>query len=162
LTHASSYPISPTSVARSSMRIQRSMSFQASPSVCPRTTRSTTSVRPSPFPPAPPFPRFRTTTMTRLFPPSLSANMLVVANLVLNYSPFLSPTTRTAPPTVELRRLLGIAAHDMLEQFLRKWRRVRGDSSTSAVRTVRCLTSFPSFPPLLGVGLRASLAFTRR
>jgi hypothetical protein len=143
LTHASSYPISPTSVAHYLTRVQRSMSFQASPSVCPRMTRSTTSVRLPPFPPTPPFPRFRTTTMTRLSPPLLAADMLVVANLVWNYSPFLSPTTRTAPPTVELRRILGIAAHDMLEQFLRKWRRVRGDSSTSAVRSVRCLTSLP-------------------
>jgi hypothetical protein len=65
--------------------------------------------------------------------------MLVVANLVWNYSPFLAPTTRSARPTVELRRVLGIAAHDMLEQFLRKWRRVRGDSSTPDVRAVRYL-----------------------
>ena len=60
-----------------------------------------------------------------------------MANLVRNYSPFLAPTTRSATPTAELRRILGRAAHDMLEEFLRKWRRVRGDSGTPAVRAVR-------------------------
>jgi hypothetical protein len=60
-----------------------------------------------------------------------------VANIVRNYSPFLAPTTRSAPPTAELRRVLGVAAYDMLEEFLRKWRRVRSDSSTPDVRAVR-------------------------
>ncbi|KAH9057206.1 hypothetical protein EDB87DRAFT_1578953 [Lactarius vividus] len=60
----------------------------------------------------------------------------VVANIVWNYSPFLAPTTRSAPPTAKLRRALGVAAHDMLEEFLRKWRRVRSDSSTPAVRAI--------------------------
>ena len=59
-----------------------------------------------------------------------------MANLVRNYSPFLAPTTRSARPTAELRRLLGVAAHDMLEESLRKWRRVRSESSTPAVRAV--------------------------
>jgi hypothetical protein len=75
--------------------------------------------------------------------PLLVANMLVLANLVLNYSPFLAPTTRSAPSTVELHRLLGIAAHEMLEEFLRKWRRVRGDSSTPVIRAVRCPLFLP-------------------
>ena len=65
-----------------------------------------------------------------------------MANLVCNYSPFLAPTTRSAPPTAELRRVLGAAAYDMLEEFLRKWRRVRSDSGTPAVRAVRCLLTF--------------------
>ncbi|KAI0288353.1 hypothetical protein BC826DRAFT_1038656 [Russula brevipes] len=59
-----------------------------------------------------------------------------VDDIIMNYSPFLAPTTRSAPSTAELRRLLGIAAHNMLEEFLRKWRRVRGDSSTPAVRSI--------------------------
>ncbi|KAH9962835.1 hypothetical protein BC827DRAFT_1129633 [Russula dissimulans] len=75
-------------------------------------------------------------------PPYDSIDDIIVANLVLNYSPFLAPTTRSAPPTAELRRLLGVAAHDMLEEFLRKWRRVRSDSSTPALRSVRGLSLF--------------------
>ncbi|KAI0000159.1 hypothetical protein BJV74DRAFT_876958 [Russula compacta] len=69
-------------------------------------------------------------------PPYDSIDKIIVANLVCNYSPFLAPTTRSARPTTELRRLLGAAAHDMLEDFLRKWRRVRGDSSTPAARAI--------------------------
>ncbi|KAH9018541.1 hypothetical protein EDB85DRAFT_2154432 [Lactarius pseudohatsudake] len=69
-------------------------------------------------------------------PPYDSMDDLIVANIVWNYSPFLAPTTRSAPPTAKLRRALGIAAHDMLEEFLRKWRRVRSDSSTPAVRAI--------------------------
>ena len=65
-----------------------------------------------------------------------------MANIVRNYSPFLAPTTRSAPPTAELRRVLGVAACDMLEEFLRKWRRVRSDSSTPAVRAVRRFLNF--------------------
>jgi len=64
-------------------------------------------------------------------PTPRSTTLAVVANLVRNYSPFLAPTTRSAPPTAELRRVLGVAARDMLEEFLRKWRRVRSDFSTS-------------------------------
>ena len=60
-----------------------------------------------------------------------------MANIVWNYSPFIAPTTRSAKPTAKLRRALGAAAHDMLEEFLRKWRRVRGDSGAQAVRAVR-------------------------
>ncbi|KAI9438733.1 hypothetical protein H4582DRAFT_2057353 [Lactarius indigo] len=69
-------------------------------------------------------------------PPYDSIDDLIVANIVWNYSPFLAPTTRSAPPTAKLRHTLGIAAHDMLEEFLRKWRRVRSDSSTPAVRAI--------------------------
>ncbi|KAH9074328.1 hypothetical protein EDB83DRAFT_2312651 [Lactarius deliciosus] len=69
-------------------------------------------------------------------PPYDSMDDLIVANIVWNYSPFLAPTTRSAPPTAKLRRALSIAAHDMLEEFLRKWRRVRSDSSTPAVRAI--------------------------
>ncbi|KAH9974682.1 hypothetical protein BGW80DRAFT_1251407 [Lactifluus volemus] len=36
----------------------------------------------------------------------------------------ISTTTRSAPSTVELRRLPGIAAHDILKKFLRKWSRI--------------------------------------
>ena len=60
-----------------------------------------------------------------------------MANIVWNYSPFIAPTTRSAKPTAKLRRALGAVAHDMLEEFLRKWRRVRGDSGAQAVRAVR-------------------------
>ena len=56
----------------------------------------------------------------------------------LQLLPFLAPTTRSARPTAALRRVLGVAAYDMLEEFLRKWRRVRSDSSIPAVRAVRC------------------------
>jgi hypothetical protein len=69
-----------------------------------------------------------------------------VANLVRNYSPFLAPTTRSAPPTAELRRVLGVAAYDMMKEFLRKWRRVRSDSSTLAVRAVRCFLNLFTYP----------------
>ena len=77
-----------------------------------------------------------------------------MANLVLNYSPYLAPTTRSAPPTAELRRIFGRAAHDMLEEFLRKWRRVRGESSTPAVRAVRSLFFLPSHTLVVGLGGR--------
>jgi len=43
-----------------------------------------------------------------------------VVNLVRNYSPHLD--TRSAPPTAELRKILGTAAQEMLEVFLRKCR----------------------------------------
>lgn len=43
-------------------------------------------------------------------------------NLVRNYTPHLKPNTRSAPPTSELRRLLAVAARDMLRDYLRKWK----------------------------------------
>lgn len=49
----------------------------------------------------------------------------VTSNLVKNYSPHLSPNTRSAPSTNELRRILEERASDMLEIFLKKERRRR-------------------------------------
>ncbi|KAI0312172.1 hypothetical protein OF83DRAFT_1287071 [Amylostereum chailletii] len=65
-----------------------------------------------------------------------SVDDIISANLVRNYSPHLAPNTRSAPPTAELRRILGIAALDMLEAFLRKWRRVRGGGSARELRMI--------------------------
>ncbi|KAJ3714896.1 hypothetical protein DFJ43DRAFT_1127309 [Lentinula guzmanii] len=55
-------------------------------------------------------------------PPESSVEDIIAANLVRNYSPHLSPNTREAPSTSELRKILLIAAEDMLEDFLRKCR----------------------------------------
>ncbi|KAF8918725.1 hypothetical protein CPB85DRAFT_1373750 [Mucidula mucida] len=55
-------------------------------------------------------------------PQDVSVDDLIVANLVRNYSPHLSPNTRSAPPTAELRKILGMAAQEMLEKFLKKCR----------------------------------------
>ncbi|KAF7983156.1 hypothetical protein HWV62_23376 [Athelia sp. TMB] len=54
-----------------------------------------------------------------------SVNDIIVANIVRNYSPHMSPNTREAPITAELRKVLGMAARDMLEKYLRRWRRKR-------------------------------------
>ncbi|CAL1698826.1 unnamed protein product [Somion occarium] len=48
-----------------------------------------------------------------------------IDDIIRNYSPHLAPNTRTAPPAVELRAVLKMAATDMLRSFLRKWRRKR-------------------------------------
>jgi vacuolar protein sorting-associated protein 3 len=48
-----------------------------------------------------------------------------VTNLVRNYSPHLRPNTREAPSTAELRKILGAAAREMLEDLLAQWRRRR-------------------------------------
>ncbi|KAJ7046834.1 hypothetical protein C8F04DRAFT_1061878 [Mycena alexandri] len=76
-------------------------------------------------------------------PTEASVDGIIVANLVRNYSPYLKPNTQTAPPTAELRRILGMAAVDMLEVFLRKCRtrrdvegRRQADPSSSIVDTV--------------------------
>jgi hypothetical protein len=45
-----------------------------------------------------------------------------VSNLVRNYSPHLAPNTQSAPPTAELRNILGSAAQEMLIVFLKKSR----------------------------------------
>ncbi|EEB93051.1 hypothetical protein MPER_08348, partial [Moniliophthora perniciosa FA553] len=45
-----------------------------------------------------------------------------VDDIIRNYSPHLPPNTRSAPPTAELRKILGMAAQEMLESFLRKCR----------------------------------------
>ncbi|KAI0765868.1 hypothetical protein BD413DRAFT_572859 [Trametes elegans] len=46
-----------------------------------------------------------------------------VDDIIRNYSPHLAPNTREAAPTVELRNILSMTARDMLESYLRKWRR---------------------------------------
>ncbi|KAF7363500.1 hypothetical protein MSAN_01006200 [Mycena sanguinolenta] len=76
-------------------------------------------------------------------PREASVDDIIVANLVRNYSPYLKPNTQTAPPTAELRRILGMAAVDMLEIFLRKCRTRRdvegkrkADRSYAVVDTV--------------------------
>ncbi|PFH45293.1 hypothetical protein AMATHDRAFT_82908 [Amanita thiersii Skay4041] len=58
-------------------------------------------------------------------PTEASVNDIIAANLVLNYSPHLAPNTRTSPPAVELRNILVMAAEEMLESFLRRWRAAR-------------------------------------
>ncbi|KAJ3808185.1 hypothetical protein F5876DRAFT_78971 [Lentinula aff. lateritia] len=73
-------------------------------------------------------------------PPESSVEEIIAANLVRNYSPHLSPNTREAPSTSELRKILLIAADDMLEAYLRKCRTRRvlenqsGGGSTSPNR----------------------------
>jgi hypothetical protein len=60
-----------------------------------------------------------------------------MANLVRNYSPHLD--THAEPATAELRKVLGMAAREMLEKFLRKWRKkreVNGEGIGSVVSTV--------------------------
>ncbi|KAJ7343434.1 hypothetical protein DFH08DRAFT_937969 [Mycena albidolilacea] len=76
-------------------------------------------------------------------PREASVDEIIVANLVRNYSPYLKPNTQTAPPTAELRKILGMAAVDMLELFLKKCRTRRNiegkrkaDTSYSVVDTV--------------------------
>ncbi|KAF8812135.1 hypothetical protein BYT27DRAFT_7252199 [Phlegmacium glaucopus] len=46
-----------------------------------------------------------------------SVDDIIVSNLVRNYSPYLGPNE---PPTAELRKILGMAAQEMLTVFLRK------------------------------------------
>ncbi|KAF7323021.1 hypothetical protein HMN09_00081900 [Mycena chlorophos] len=58
-------------------------------------------------------------------PIEASVDDIIAANLVRNYSPYLKPNTASAPPTAELRRILGIAAVDMLEVFLKRCRKKR-------------------------------------
>ncbi|GJJ14976.1 hypothetical protein Clacol_009246 [Clathrus columnatus] len=45
-----------------------------------------------------------------------------IETIIKNYTPHLKPNTRSAPPTSELRRLLAVAARDMLRDYLRKWK----------------------------------------
>lgn len=71
------------------------------------------------------FPAILTTSTLSSSPPLpafLRVLTLVAANLVRNYSPHLSPNTQAAPGTVELKRVLVMAAEEMLEGFLRRWR----------------------------------------
>lgn len=70
-----------------------------------------------------------------------------IDDIIMNYSPHLSPNTREAPAAIELRQLLKMAATDMLKAYLKKWRtrRVPDDPGGSkgctvpqAVDTVLC------------------------
>ncbi|THV05369.1 hypothetical protein K435DRAFT_961137 [Dendrothele bispora CBS 962.96] len=59
-----------------------------------------------------------------------------VDDIIRNYSPHLD--TRSAPPTAELRKILGMAAQEMLELFLRKCRtRRKVDDEQSSSRNKR-------------------------
>ncbi|TFK73410.1 hypothetical protein BDN72DRAFT_834818 [Pluteus cervinus] len=49
-----------------------------------------------------------------------SVDDIISMNLVRNYSPHLSPSTRASPPTAELMKILSGAAREMLEVFLRR------------------------------------------
>lgn len=72
-----------------------------------------------------------------LFPSTTSfmcRNWWTVAfNLVRNYSPHLAPNTKSAPSTAELRKVLGLAAREMLVVFLRKSRARRSVSKGKGV-----------------------------
>ncbi|KAG5716916.1 Transforming growth factor-beta receptor-associated protein 1 [Termitomyces sp. T112] len=48
-----------------------------------------------------------------------------VEDIVRNYSPHISPNTRTAPLTAELRKILVAEANERLESFLTSWRERR-------------------------------------
>ena len=67
----------------------------------------------------------------------------VAHNLVRNYSPHLDPNTREAPVTVELRNILSMTARDMLESYLRKWRRkLAVDAGVPNVQALRTVSLF--------------------
>ena len=72
---------------------------------------------------------------------------VVAHNLVRNYSPHLHPNTREAPPVVELRDVLSMTARDMLEAFLRKWRRKLAVEAATPYAQVLRTVSLVS-PPL--------------
>ncbi|KAG5644493.1 hypothetical protein DXG03_008320 [Asterophora parasitica] len=55
-------------------------------------------------------------------PREASVEDIVVTNLVRNYSPHLTPNTRSAPSTAELRKILVAEANEKLEVFLTRWR----------------------------------------
>ncbi|KAF9261696.1 hypothetical protein L218DRAFT_930596 [Marasmius fiardii PR-910] len=77
-------------------------------------------------------------------PKQRSIDEIVVANLVRNYSPHMSPNTRSAPPTAELRKILGMAAQEMLESFLRKCRtRRKVDSRAHGSNPSKWESSYP-------------------
>lgn len=70
-----------------------------------------------------------------------------MSNLVRNYSPHLAPNTLAAPPTAELRKILGMAAREMLLSFLKKSRTRRslskgkgGKSTGNAIDIVSART----------------------
>ncbi|KAJ8481088.1 hypothetical protein ONZ45_g15430 [Pleurotus djamor] len=58
-----------------------------------------------------------------------------VDDIIMNYSPHLAPNTRSAPPTVELRKILNMTARDMLTSFLRKCRTKRITDEESGILT---------------------------
>ncbi|KAG6896421.1 hypothetical protein C0992_008386 [Termitomyces sp. T32_za158] len=68
-----------------------------------------------------------------------------VEDIVRNYSPHISPNTRAAPVTAELRKILVAEANETLESFLARWRERRkvqgmnghaaGGSATQVVDT---------------------------
>ncbi|KAL1948770.1 hypothetical protein VTO73DRAFT_10576 [Trametes versicolor] len=61
-----------------------------------------------------------------------------VDDIIRNYSPHLEPNTKEAPPAVELRNLLSMTARDMLESYLRKWRRKAAvEATTQQLQVVR-------------------------
>ncbi|KAJ8693452.1 hypothetical protein PTI98_008444 [Pleurotus ostreatus] len=62
-----------------------------------------------------------------------------VDDIIRNYSPHLAPNTRSAPPTVELRKILNLAARDMLLAFLRKCRIKRQASKDSGLPTTQAV-----------------------
>ncbi|KAI0821851.1 hypothetical protein BC628DRAFT_1542796 [Trametes gibbosa] len=67
-----------------------------------------------------------------------SVDDIIAANLVRNYSPHLAPNTREAPPAVELRNILSMTARDMLESYLRKWRRKAAvEATTPQIQAIR-------------------------
>jgi hypothetical protein len=57
-----------------------------------------------------------------------------MANLVRNYSPHID--AHSAPPTTELRKILGTVAREMLEKFLCKWRDKRESGGVQVVDEV--------------------------
>ncbi|KAH9962268.1 hypothetical protein BGW80DRAFT_1355897 [Lactifluus volemus] len=57
-----------------------------------------------------------------------------IDDMIFEFFPFRAPT---ALSPVELRHLLRITANEVLEEFLRKWRRARGDSSSPARRAIQ-------------------------
>ncbi|KAF8064149.1 hypothetical protein FPV67DRAFT_1503662 [Lyophyllum atratum] len=66
-------------------------------------------------------------------PSEASVEDIVVTNLVRNYSPHLAPSTRCAPTTAELRKILVAEANEKLESFLTKWRARRKVEGASDV-----------------------------
>ncbi|KAF4618694.1 hypothetical protein D9613_009798 [Agrocybe pediades] len=57
-----------------------------------------------------------------------------VDDIIRNYSPHLAPSTLSAPPTAELRKILGMAAKEMLLSFLKKNRTRRSLSKGKGVQ----------------------------
>uniref|UniRef100_A0A0W0GCB0 Vacuolar sorting protein 39/Transforming growth factor beta receptor-associated domain-containing protein n=1 Tax=Moniliophthora roreri TaxID=221103 RepID=A0A0W0GCB0_MONRR len=86
--------------------------------------------------PLPPF-------SSSIFSCDIDSLTLTCTPIFANYSPHLSPNTRSAPPTAELRKILGMAAQEMLESFLRKCRtrrkvdnQVRSDAKWQSIYSV--------------------------